>query len=376
MSAHAQPEDVSIKSSQVVDIEMGEKEPVKALPGPNVIEALLGPTLHASDGTIMPTLDVLAPQKNPPTYIGLYFSAKYCPHCREFTPLLADAYERLRNRENGMEIVWVSNDRTEETFDEYRAKMPWPVVTYNTVQTVRLALRAAYHIPTIPRLVVIDATDGKIVTPDARHNVVSDPLGLKAPWRQEVVGGAPGSNITGWDRLFSKPLFALGHEIPGLVSPHSPNLWMDENIVRSRAGILHLIGWCALVNAYFIQEKMFLYVMYAVVSWEFLFSLLFGLAPLAPLSFLGYLFVKAFGSPKPMWKPAAPKRFAWFLGLILVNTCLLAATYGPRELVYVAITMCISFTWAEAVLGFCLGCFIYNKVISKILGEEECDACH
>lgn len=42
---------------------------------------------------------------------GFYFSANWCPPCRAFTPQLADAYRRIRKKEPGFEIVFVSSDR-------------------------------------------------------------------------------------------------------------------------------------------------------------------------------------------------------------------------------------------------------------------------
>ena len=47
-------------------------------------------------------------------FIGIYFSAHWCPPCRDFTPKLAQSYsEGLRDK---MEIVFVSSDRDERAF--------------------------------------------------------------------------------------------------------------------------------------------------------------------------------------------------------------------------------------------------------------------
>jgi len=45
---------------------------------------------------------------------GLYFSAKWCPSCRQFTPLLAQFYGLLRRDQEPFEIVYVSRDRSYE----------------------------------------------------------------------------------------------------------------------------------------------------------------------------------------------------------------------------------------------------------------------
>lgn len=60
--------------------------------------------------------------------IGLYFSAHWCPPCREFTPKLADWYSShiaagpLAGR---ADIIFVSSDRDEASFNGYLGEMPW-----------------------------------------------------------------------------------------------------------------------------------------------------------------------------------------------------------------------------------------------------------
>lgn len=59
--------------------------------------------------------------------IGLYFSAHWCPPCRGFTPQLAQWYNKVKSGPHGseFEIVFVSFDRDEKSFNEYFAEMPW-----------------------------------------------------------------------------------------------------------------------------------------------------------------------------------------------------------------------------------------------------------
>lgn len=37
--------------------------------------------------------------------------------------------------------------------------------------------------------------------------------------------------------------------------------------------------------------------------------------------------------------------------------------------------ICNLFTWLESAAGFCVGCFMYNNVLVKYLGKEECSEC-
>ncbi len=97
------------------------------------------------------------------------------------------------------------------------------------------------------------------------------------------------------------------------------------------------------------------------------------------------------------WKPIAPKRFAWGIGLFLVTFCLiffnpdtfasmvntlvgsplLPTTYNyipiwiPVNLVWI----CLGMIWAEAVLGFCVGCKIHALLVKVGWLSEPCLAC-
>lgn len=49
--------------------------------------------------------------------VGLYFSAHWCPPCRQFTPILKDFYEGLK--EELFELIFVTSDRSKEQYLEY-----------------------------------------------------------------------------------------------------------------------------------------------------------------------------------------------------------------------------------------------------------------
>lgn len=64
--------------------------------------------------------------------VGFYFSAHWCPPCRAFTPKLVELYNEAQTTSNGFRLVFVSSDRDETSFDEYRSTMPWPAVPLNS----------------------------------------------------------------------------------------------------------------------------------------------------------------------------------------------------------------------------------------------------
>ena len=49
-------------------------------------------------------------------HIALYFSAHWCPPCKQFTPVLAELYKKLQASGTDLEIIYVSLDRTPDQF--------------------------------------------------------------------------------------------------------------------------------------------------------------------------------------------------------------------------------------------------------------------
>jgi len=86
-------------------------------------------------------------------HVLLYFSAHWCPPCRAFTPELVKFYKR--HEKQGMEVVFVSGDRSEAEQLNYmkEANMPWIAVKYDSIGESQLKKFCG---PGIPCLVVLD----------------------------------------------------------------------------------------------------------------------------------------------------------------------------------------------------------------------------
>jgi nucleoredoxin len=60
------------------------------------------------------------------------FSAHWCPPCRSFTPVLAKIYNDMEPAlKEKFEIVFVSSDENDDTFNEYFQTMPWKAVQFS-----------------------------------------------------------------------------------------------------------------------------------------------------------------------------------------------------------------------------------------------------
>jgi len=112
--------------------------------------------------------------------IGLYFSAHWCPPCREFTPKFAQIYEKLKAQGKEFEVVYVSSDKSEETYNEYLSEMPWLAIPYAD-QRKRSKLQVALGVGALPTLVIIDK-DRTIITQNGRTELAADPEGAEFPW--------------------------------------------------------------------------------------------------------------------------------------------------------------------------------------------------
>lgn len=95
--------------------------------------------------------------------MGLYFSGSWCGPCLRFTPNLVDIYQEISGN-NGFdfEVVFISSDRDEESFNGYFGKMPWLSVPFSELET-RKSLKDLFKVKGIPFLVILDQT-GRVST--------------------------------------------------------------------------------------------------------------------------------------------------------------------------------------------------------------------
>lgn len=103
--------------------------------------------------------------------IGLYFSAQWCVPCVKFTPKLISAYHKIKqllaeNGEEDFEIVLVSNDRDQPSFESYFGSMPWLALPFGDAEIKKLARH--FDVQGIPCLVII-GPNGKTITRHGRN---------------------------------------------------------------------------------------------------------------------------------------------------------------------------------------------------------------
>jgi len=124
--------------------------------------------------------------------VGLYFSAHWCPPCRGFTPKLAEFYTKDL-KQKGLEIVFVSSDQDQPSFDEYFSEMPWLALPYSDRET-KDKLSKKFKVQGIPTFIILNP-DGTVITDDGRSAVMGDPTGEKLPWTPPTFKDALGDKF-------------------------------------------------------------------------------------------------------------------------------------------------------------------------------------
>ncbi|XP_062110319.1 probable nucleoredoxin 1 [Humulus lupulus] len=93
--------------------------------------------------------------------IGLYFSGSWCGPCRRFTPKLVELYNEIASK-GDFEVVFVSSDRDDDSFNDYFSEMPWLAIPFSDPDTIK-PLKELFNVRGIPKLVIIDS-NGKVST--------------------------------------------------------------------------------------------------------------------------------------------------------------------------------------------------------------------
>mmetsp|Transcript_21386 Transcript_21386/g.52642 ORF Transcript_21386/g.52642 Transcript_21386/m.52642 type:complete len:225 (-) Transcript_21386:53-727(-) len=103
--------------------------------------------------------------------IALYFSASWCPPCRQFSPWLKQFYE-THAKSAKLEIIYVSSDKTIPSFEDYYKTMPWLAVPGEKGSAaIKQRLANTFGIMGIPALMIMDAKTGQFISGSGREDV-------------------------------------------------------------------------------------------------------------------------------------------------------------------------------------------------------------
>ncbi|KAJ9176381.1 hypothetical protein P3X46_011700 [Hevea brasiliensis] len=100
----------------------------------------------------------------------LYFSAKWCPPCRAFLPKLIEAYHEIKAKDNAFEVIFISSDRDQSSFDEFYSEMPWLALPFGDER--KTILQRKFKIKGIPAAIAI-SPKGQTITKEAREHLAA-----------------------------------------------------------------------------------------------------------------------------------------------------------------------------------------------------------
>ncbi|CAL9066965.1 unnamed protein product [Musa banksii] len=98
--------------------------------------------------------------------ILLYFSACWCGRYREFAAGLIEEYQKIKSMDSSFEMVFISSDRDQDSFEEFFSGMPWLALPFGDER--RKYFSRTFRVRGIPSLVAIGPT-GRTLTKDARN---------------------------------------------------------------------------------------------------------------------------------------------------------------------------------------------------------------
>jgi len=122
----------------------------------------------------------------------VFHSAHWCGPCRHFTPVLSTFYNTHRESKN-FEIVFISSDRDQASFDEYYGEMPWVSLPFSERDT-KAALSKKFKVNGIPTFILLDA-QGNVVCADARDQVGQDSGAEEFPWPKKSFAQSLGETL-------------------------------------------------------------------------------------------------------------------------------------------------------------------------------------
>lgn len=135
--------------------------------------------LLSSSGALVSTDTALSGK----SVIAFYFSAHWCPPCRQFTPVLANAYRQAKQAGliNSVEVIFVSSDRSQDDMLSYMREShgDWLAIPHGSPECGTLS--SMFSVRGIPALIVVTMT-GDMVSRDGRQEVMSLGMSALAQW--------------------------------------------------------------------------------------------------------------------------------------------------------------------------------------------------
>ena len=112
------------------------------------------------------------------------------------------------------------------------------------------------------------------------------------------------------------------------------------------------------------------------IAYGFLARVLTG-PSLSPIGLLATKVLVPLMGVRPRLVPGPPKRFAQSIGLVLsVAALLLNYVFGLQAAAYSVLGVVLFFAALESVIGFCMGCYVFARLMDLgLIPKTICDKC-
>ena len=149
-----------------------------------------------------------------------------------------------------------------------------------------------------------------------------------------------------------KKIKQFGETVQGYAIPV-----LNEREIRASAGILYFFMFLAWMLVLFKESFFLIKLVNTIFLTDFIIRVLIS-PRYSPSLIIGRLIV---GNQTPEYVGAAPKKFAWTIGLVLsmIIFLLLVVMNSTSILTGIICQVCLIFLFFEAVFGICLGCKFY-----------------
>ena len=194
------------------------------------LKDILPPAVIARDGSSVPVSSFSQEVR----LIGIYFSAKWCPPCSMFTPVLRNFYNEVNRLERRFEVIFVSGDHEEAGFLKYFAEMPWKAVPFEAAARIS----DLHEVRGIPHLKIFDARNGHVITTQGVREVST---------AMSNRGDAAEALFTHWT---SNTLASSGVGTAKVTPPPSLDAWQRgiklevEETIEQHSVVIYSKTWC------------------------------------------------------------------------------------------------------------------------------------
>lgn len=117
--------------------------------------------------------------------VALYFTAGWCPPCRAFNPVLIEFYNDVNYPDKRFEVIQISSDQDEVSFNEYFGGMPWVAIPFGDQRITDL--KKSFNVQGIPLLLLINRK-GEMVYGSARNDIQSEGPSCFERWLNQYYG--------------------------------------------------------------------------------------------------------------------------------------------------------------------------------------------